>query len=32
MALTKNDIVEQIQGQRGFHKNQSGEITEYYWK
>lgn len=28
MALTKNVIVEQIQGQLGFPKNQSKEITE----
>ena len=28
MALTKNDIVEQIQNQLGFLKNQSQEITE----
>ena len=28
MALTKNDIVEQIQNQLGFPKNQSVEITE----
>ena len=28
MALTKNDIVEQIQIQLGFPKNQSKEITE----
>jgi len=28
MALTKNDIVEQIQNQLAFPKNQSQEITE----
>ena len=28
MALTKNDLVEQIQNQLGFPKNQSKEITE----
>ena len=28
MALTKNDIVQQIQNQLGFPKNQSKEITE----
>jgi len=28
MALTKNDIVEQIQDQLGFLKNQSRDITE----
>ena len=28
MALTKNDIVEQIQNQLGFPKNQSIKITE----
>ena len=28
MALTKSDIVEQIQDQLGFLKNQSREITE----
>jgi integration host factor subunit alpha len=28
MALTKNDIVNQIQNQLGFPKNQSKEITE----
>ena len=28
MALTKNDIVEQIQNQLGFPKNQSQQITE----
>ena len=28
MALTKNDIVEQVQNQLGFPKNQSKEITE----
>jgi integration host factor subunit alpha len=28
MALTKNDIVNQIQDQLGFPKNQSKEITE----
>jgi integration host factor subunit alpha len=28
MALTKKDIVEQIQNQLGFPKNQSREITE----
>jgi len=28
MTLTKNDVVEQIQKQLGFPKNQSQEITE----
>jgi integration host factor subunit alpha len=28
MALTKNDIVEQVQDQLGFPKNQSVDITE----
>ena len=28
MALTKNDIVEQVQSQLGFPKNQPKEITE----
>jgi integration host factor subunit alpha len=30
MALTKNDIVNQIQNQLGFPKNQSKEITETF--